>query len=58
MRDMEDDPEDMIPLSWRTRVARATLEEERAVSRATPPPMTEENPIKVEESAKVEVHEK
>ena len=57
MRDTEEDPEDMIPLSRRTRVARAALEEKRTVSRATPPPMTEENPIEVEEPAEVEVHE-
>ena len=57
MRDMEEDPEDMIPLSRRTRAARATLEDQRIVSQATPPPMTEENLIKVKEPAEVEVHE-
>ena len=57
MQDMEEDPKDMIPLSWRTRAARATLEEQRAVNRVTPPPMTEENPIEVEELTEVEVHE-
>ena len=54
---MEEDLEDMIPLSWRTRAVRAALEEKKTVSRATPPPMTEENPIEVEEPVEVEVHE-
>ena len=57
MLDMEEDPEDMIPLSHKTRAARATLEEQRAVSWATPPPMIEENSIEVEDPAEVEVHE-
>ena len=56
MREMEEDPEDMIPLSQRTRAARAVASE-RIESWVTPPPMTKENPIEVEESTKVEVHE-
>ena len=57
MWDMEEDIEDMIPLSWRTSAARAALEEQRIVSGENPPPMTEENPIEVEEKVEVEVHE-
>ena len=56
MSEMEEDFEDMIPLIQRTRAARVVAGE-RAVRRATPPPMTEENLIEVEESTEVEVHE-
>ena len=56
MWDMEEDPKDMIPLSHRTRVARAAVGK-RAISRVTPPPMIEENLIELEEPAEVKVHE-
>ena len=56
MREMEEDPKDMIPLSQRTRVARVVTGK-RKVSHVTPPPMIEENLIEVEESIEVEVHE-
>ena len=44
MQDMEEDPEDTIPLSQRTRAARAVVGKKRK-SQSPPSPMREEHPI-------------
>ena len=56
MRDMEEDLEDMIPLSQRTRVAKVAIEERRK-SQSPPSPITQEHPIQVEELIEGEAYD-
>ena len=56
MREMEEEPKDMIPLSQRTRATKVVASEKRK-SWDTHPLTIEEDLIWVEESTEVEVHE-
>ncbi len=48
MEEMEEDPEDTIPLSQRTRVARVAVEEQRK-GQSPPSPMTQDHLIQLDD---------